>query len=76
MSERKEWTGPVPEVDSFGDKIRGKFIDGKTIMGAWAIMTPRSHHFYGQTLGIGGGQAYILNRCGKWVTPDLTELTD
>ena len=58
----KYWMSAVPELDDFGIKIKDEFIDGKTIMGPWALMTPRSWKQYGVgKLGTGLGQRYKLN---------------
>lgn len=34
------WAGPVPSKDDFGHRITDTFIDGRTQVGPWAIMTP------------------------------------
>jgi hypothetical protein len=60
------WTGKVPHVDDFGDDIDDVFIDGATIYGPWAYMTPKSHAQYGRGLGIGRGQMY-RNNAGQWL---------
>jgi hypothetical protein len=58
MAERY-WIGEVSEVDDFGDEIEREFIDGKTVNGSWAIMTPKSWHAHGcGKLGTGYGQRY------------------
>ena len=64
--ERKRWYGPVPNTDDFGDQIVKCFIDGKTKMGPWALMTPRSHRERGIGLGTGRGQRYKLESDGIW----------
>ena len=69
MKTRKVyWLSEVPAEDDFGLKITDEFIDGKTIMGPWAMMTPRSWKLYGGNckLGLGMGQRYKLN-------PDATK---
>ena len=57
------WTGKVPGKDDFGDAITGSFIDGKTKMGPWAIMTPSNHRINGVGLGVGLGQKYVKVLC-------------
>ncbi len=54
------WASPVPSADDFGDTITDTFIDGKTIYGPWAAMTPASWTAHGVTdkLGLGIGQRY------------------
>lgn len=63
----KYWIGDVPDKDDFGDEIIGVFIDGATIYGPWAFMTPANHSIYGQGLGTGRGQKYSLTLSGKWL---------
>jgi hypothetical protein len=59
MKRRIIWSGQVRSKDDFGDEIADEFIDGKTQMGPWAIMTPASWRAYGVgSLGTGYGQRY------------------
>jgi hypothetical protein len=62
----KAWTGAVPKVDDFGDKIDDEFIDGKTQTGPWGIMTPRSHRLHGVGLGLGKGQRFKKDAHNVW----------
>lgn len=67
MNEKERfWVGDVPKVDDFGDPIKEVFVDGKTSMGPWAIMTPHSHEVHGFGLGTGRGQKYVKRADGKW----------
>ena len=61
------WTGPVGDRDDFGSPITNDFIDGKTRMGKWAIMTQTSYSKYGVGLGLGRGQRFRLQPDGKWL---------
>lgn len=57
---RKRWLGDIPtKCDVSGDPITDTFIDGRTVMGPWAIMHPKTHKIYGVGLGIGSGQRYV-----------------
>jgi hypothetical protein len=60
------WIGTVPERDDFDDPITTTFIDGRTVMGPWAIMTPRTHKMRGVGLGTGRGQRYVKEADGTW----------
>lgn len=64
----KCWIGPVPEADDFGQKIVDVFVDGKTVYGPWATMTPASwlHRGIGR-LGQGLGQRYQKQTDGRWL---------
>jgi len=70
VSEGKEvyWLSPLNDVDDFGDKFTDTMIDGKTNMGPWANMTPRSwaKHGVGQ-FGVGLGQLYKKQPDGRWL---------
>ena len=58
MVTRTQWVGVVKAYDDTGKPIINSFIDGRTIMGPWAIMTPETHHAIGVGLGVGKGQLY------------------
>lgn len=61
------WVGSVPREDDFGVIIGERFVDGKTVLGPWAIMSVQSFHTYGVGLGVGKGQLYVHNKnTGKW----------
>lgn len=62
----KTWAGKVPATDDFGHSITTTFIDGKTKLGPWAIMSPKSHDKYGVGLGTGKGQRYVQRTSGAW----------
>lgn len=68
-SNPKYWVGAVPGMDDFNVPITDAFIDGKTGMGPWAIMTPISFSSYGVTgrLGVGLGQRYEKQADGRWL---------
>jgi hypothetical protein len=63
----KYWSGHIGERDDFGMPIEDIFIDGKTAMGPWAIMSPSAwrQHGVGQ-LGTGLGQKYQRQTDGRW----------
>lgn len=65
---KKYWMSPVGDVDDVGDKIEDVIIDGRTIHGPWALMTPRSWRKIGVgKLGTGYGQKYERQSDGKWL---------
>lgn len=64
---KKYWIGDVSKTDDFGDPIKEVFIDGATVHGPWAVMTPASHDYYGRGLGTGRGQKYMKQADGKWL---------
>jgi hypothetical protein len=65
---KKYWVGKVNLHDDFGDPITTTFIDGRTIEGPWAIMTPKSAKVHGiDRLGEGCGQWYERQDDGKWL---------
>ena len=71
MSEhrtKRYWQGHVGPKDDFDREIEDTFIDGKTIMGPWGIMTPQSWRHYGVgALGTGLGQKYEKQTDGRWL---------
>jgi hypothetical protein len=70
MSAARYWHGPVPKRDDFGDLIDSEFIDGRTLLGPWGLMTPDSWRRHGQSnmkLGTGIGQRYQLQSDGGWL---------
>lgn len=58
--ERKSyWMGSIGPKDDFGVEITDSFVDGKTRMGPWGIMTMESWKRHGVgRLGLGFGQRY------------------
>jgi hypothetical protein len=55
-------------VDDFGKTIDEQFVDGKTNMGPWAIMTPSSWRLNGVgQLGLGRGQRYERQADDRWL---------
>jgi hypothetical protein len=60
------WISAVPEQDDFQDEIVDEFVDGQTIYGKWALMTPTSYRKVGiGRLGSGSGQRYKKQPDGK-----------
>lgn len=59
------WIGDVPTLDDLGAPILNEFIDGKTVFGPWAMMTPESFRTAGIRLGPGWGQRYV-KRDDRW----------
>ena len=64
---RVYWAGKIGETDDFGELITDTFIDGKTTIGPWAIMTPASWLRYGVGCGTGKGQRYEKTASGRWL---------
>ena len=64
---QKFWLGSVPSEDDFGDPITDEFIDGRTVSGSWAFMTPRNHYDRGVGLGTGRGQLYKKQQDGRFL---------
>jgi len=60
------WMGRTPTHDDFGDVIYDRFVDGRTKMGPWAIMSPTSFRYNGVGLGVGKGQSYMKMDDGKF----------
>lgn len=67
MTDPVYWLSPVGDKDDFGREIDDTIIDGRTVMGPWALMTPSSHRHYGCGLGLGKGQKYEKQDDGKWL---------
>ncbi len=67
---KQYWIGNIGPLDDLGDPIKDEFIDGKTRMGPWAIMTPATHAKVGVGLGLGLGQRYrlvVIDDVGRWL---------
>lgn len=67
MASHRYWMSAVKEEDDFGHLIHDTFIDGATIYGQWAIMTPESHRLHGRGIGPGLGQQYEKQPDGRWL---------
>ncbi len=67
MTKKVYWSSPVGIEADFGDTLETTIIDGVTIHGPWALMTPFNHRRYGQGLGTGRGQKYEKQEDGKWL---------
>jgi len=66
MSEKKKWIGSEPKkCDYCGHDFHKVFIDGKTVMGPWALLCEFCHNRYGVGLGQGKGQKYNLKTLEK-----------
>lgn len=64
----KYWDAPfIPSKDDFNYTITDEIIDGRTVMGPWALMTPQAHAIYGLGLGTGYGQKYKKQADGRWL---------
>jgi hypothetical protein len=61
------WTGTVPMRDDFDNPILNQFVDGRTTMGPWALMSMDSFNTHGVGLGIGMGQHYVKQGDGRWL---------
>lgn len=67
MSKRY-WMGEVKDRDDFDAPINKVFIDGRTQMGPWAIMSRASYSRYGVgQFGPGFGQKYVQQPDGRWL---------
>lgn len=64
--EDKFWMGSINDKDDFNNPIRNEFIDGRTQMGPWAIMSPESFRQHGVGVGQGKGQWYKKQSDGRW----------
>lgn len=65
---KRYWMGDVPTKDDFDATIVDEFIDGKTRMGPWALMTLATWRRLGVgRLGVGYGQRYQKQPDGKWL---------
>lgn len=70
MTEQKApkyWMSGLEPADDFGIPITDTFYDGKTALGPWAIMTPRSWRQYCGKVGTGYGQKYEKQADGRWL---------
>jgi len=68
MTKGVYWIGHVGKRDDFDYPIFDEFIDGKTKMGPWGIMSPFSWKLYGVgELGLGRGQRYVRQISGRWL---------
>lgn len=68
---QKFWHGDVPTVCQVTDQpITDRFVDGATVYGPWACMSPSGHARYGRGLGTGRGQLYQRQPGGKWLKID------
>ena len=52
-----KWNGSRPLCD-LCNELHEWFVDGKTLVGLWAIMCPLHFDTYGIGLGLGKGQKY------------------
>ncbi len=60
------WLGTPPtNCDLCRVKLSGKFVDGRTAFGPWAIMCSGCHRDQKIGLGTGRGQAYDLTTLEK-----------
>lgn len=67
MAGKSYWLSDVPDLDDFGNAIHDVFVDGATVYGPWAFMTPVAHKALGRGLGLGKGQKYAKQADGKWL---------
>jgi len=60
MKKKKKWLGQTETCDICHGNLRAysRFVDGRTIMGPWALMCERCYLIYGKGLGTGVGQMY------------------
>ncbi len=56
---KKKWLSARPtKCDVCSELLGVDFVDGRTMMGPWAIMCPGCHDRVGCGLGVGRGQKY------------------
>jgi len=68
IQRRKYWAGDVGDKDDYGRLITDEFIDGRTVWGPWAIMSPLSWREEGvRKFGTGCGQRYRKQHDGRWL---------
>jgi hypothetical protein len=61
-----KWLSPPPkQCDICRQPITGRFVDGATRMGPWAIMCEDCHREVGYTLGVGRGQMFDVKTLEK-----------
>jgi len=59
MSQTAKWMNPAPtKCNICGRAPQGRFVDGKTCMGPWALMCETCHEAFGVGIGTGKGQKY------------------
>ena len=57
--ETKKWRGSPPFCDFCGEwTAESTFVDGRTVMGPWAVMCEKCHAQFGVGVGTGKGQRY------------------
>lgn len=61
------WAGDPKVCELTHTPLGNEFIDGRTVFGPWAIMSPEAHHDFGVGLGMGRGQRYQKQADGKWL---------
>lgn len=61
------WMGDVSQDDDFNEPIDDIFYDGKTDIGPWAIMAPRSWRRHCGRTGTGLAQKYEKQADGRWM---------
>ena len=63
----KKWLGSTPiRCDLCGERLKTKFVDGRTSMGPWAMMCIKCHGRQGGNLGCGLGQMY-KKKGNNWI---------
>jgi hypothetical protein len=66
--KKRYWMGHIGQTDDFGNTIQDEFVDGKTRMGPWGIMTPTAWRAHGVgRFGTGFGQRYQKQDDGRWL---------
>lgn len=56
--KKTKWMGEIKVCDLCGKPFGKYFIDGKTVLGPWALMCESCHITWGEGLGLGKGQKY------------------
>jgi hypothetical protein len=67
-TRRLYWAGSkLDKCEICRQSLTETVVDGKTLMGPWALMCPACYSNYGLGLGTGRGQMYKRQSNGRWL---------